>query len=85
MARQLFAAMRTGGMVGFERVERFNGGLFDDDAALPLSRPQIAAIIDKLLSRLARTTYLRNNLWSLYDPTPPDRVGGDKEGAVWDG
>lgn len=28
--------MKSGGMVGFERVEWFNGGLFDDDASLPL-------------------------------------------------
>ena len=35
-AKRLFGAMATGGDVGFERVEWFNGGLFDDDAALPL-------------------------------------------------
>jgi hypothetical protein len=35
-ARTLFDAMKSGGMVGFERVEWFNGGLFDDDASLPL-------------------------------------------------
>jgi hypothetical protein len=35
-ARTLFAAMKAGGMVGFERVEWFNGGLFEDDNALPL-------------------------------------------------
>jgi hypothetical protein len=33
----LFAAMRTGGQVGFEAVEWFNGGLFDSDEALPLT------------------------------------------------
>lgn len=37
LAGTLFAAMRAGGMVGFERVEWFNGGLFDTDATLPLS------------------------------------------------
>ena len=36
-AKTLFAAMKTGGMVGFERVEWFNGGLFDTDDALPLT------------------------------------------------
>ncbi|MGO4909032.1 class I SAM-dependent DNA methyltransferase [Pseudorhodobacter sp. W20_MBD10_FR17] len=36
-AKTLFAAMRTGGMVGFEAVEYFNGGLFDSDATLPLT------------------------------------------------
>ena len=41
MARALFGAMAAGGLVGFEPVERFNGGLFDDDAALPLRRAEI--------------------------------------------
>ena len=40
-AKRLFGAMATGGDVGFERVEWFNGGLFDDDAALPLDREGI--------------------------------------------
>ena len=35
-ARMLFGAMSTGGDVGFEVVAWFNGGLFDDDTALPL-------------------------------------------------
>lgn len=42
MAQQLFAAMRTGGLVGFEEVAWFNGGLFDDDEALPLEKEDIA-------------------------------------------
>ena len=41
MAAQLFTAMRTGGLVGFEEVAWFNGGLFDDDEALPLEREDI--------------------------------------------
>jgi len=41
MARSLFAAMSTGGRVGFEAVPWFNGGLFDDDATLPMDREQI--------------------------------------------
>ena len=41
-ARQLFAAMHEkGGRVGFERVEWFNGGLFDDDTALPLEKQDV--------------------------------------------
>lgn len=44
-AQMLFTAMKSGGAVGFERVDWFNGGLFDDDAALPLER----ADIDNLL------------------------------------
>jgi len=34
-ATMLFGAMATGGAVGFESVDWFNGGLFDDDHALP--------------------------------------------------
>jgi type II restriction/modification system DNA methylase subunit YeeA len=41
LARDLFAAMTKGGRIGFERVEWFNGGLFDDDAALPLEKRDI--------------------------------------------
>ena len=44
LARGLFAAMQNGGMVGFEEVAWFNGGLFDDDTALPLDRPQVNAV-----------------------------------------
>ncbi|WP_341863593.1 class I SAM-dependent DNA methyltransferase [Gymnodinialimonas sp. 57CJ19] len=35
-AKALFGAMKTGGLVGFETVEWFNGGLFDSDDVLPL-------------------------------------------------
>ncbi len=38
LARDLFGAMATGGRIGFESVAWFNGGLFDDDTALPLDR-----------------------------------------------
>ena len=44
LASSLFAAMRAGGRIGFERVDWFNGGLFDDDAALPLTREDIALV-----------------------------------------
>ena len=44
MARSLFAAMKDGGAAGFEEVAWFNGGLFDDDTALPLDRPGINAV-----------------------------------------
>ena len=40
-ARMLFGAMSTGGDVGFEVVAWFNGGLFDDDMALPLDEGEI--------------------------------------------
>ncbi len=38
LARDLFGTMSTGGRIGFEAVAWFNGGLFDDDSALPLDR-----------------------------------------------
>ena len=41
MARDLFGAMAAGGRVGFETVAWFNGGLFDNDDALPLERTEI--------------------------------------------
>ena len=51
LARDLFAAMASGGRIGFETVDWFNGGLFDDDIALPLDRTEIditlsAALLD---------------------------------------
>lgn len=42
LASTLFAAMKSGGLVGFERIEWFNGGLFDDSKALPLTEDDIA-------------------------------------------
>ena len=41
LARDLFGAMSIGGRIGFEAVAWFNGGLFDDDTALPLERDEI--------------------------------------------
>ncbi len=44
-AAELFRAMQNpGGRVGFEPVQWFNGGLFDDDTALPLERDDIASL-----------------------------------------
>ena len=57
-ASRLFGAMSTGGDVGFEAVEWFNGGLFDDDTALPLDR----AGIDMALKAAALD-------WSEIDPS----------------
>ncbi len=57
-AATLFAAMRSGGMVGFERVEWFNGGLFDSDVALPLDSQD--------LDDLTRAAALD---WSEIDPS----------------
>ena len=36
--RQLFGAMATGGWFGTDEIAHFSGGLFDDDAVLPLDR-----------------------------------------------
>ena len=41
LAQELFGAMSTGGRVGFEHVEWFNGGLFEDDSVLPMDKSQI--------------------------------------------
>lgn len=57
-AKTLFAAMRSGGLVGFEPVEWFNGGLFDSDDTLPLTWEDIDDLI--------RATVLD---WSDIDPS----------------
>lgn len=57
-ASSLFAAMKDGGLVGFERIEWFNGGLFDDDAALALELDDIELCL--------RVSDLN---WSEVDPT----------------
>ncbi|ALC15724.1 putative DNA methyltransferase YeeA [Desulfuromonas soudanensis] len=45
-ARLLFAAMRHGGEIGFgDVVPWFNGGLFDDDDALPLDAVSVAQLL----------------------------------------
>ena len=46
MARQLFGSMATGGRVGFETVAWFNGGLFDSDDALALTRNEIETTLE---------------------------------------
>ncbi len=58
-ASELFRAMQNqGGRVGFQPVQWFNGGLFDDDAALPLEGADIA-----LLARVAALD------WAEVDPS----------------
>ena len=58
LARKLFGAMSTGGEVGFEDVDWFNGGLFEDDTAVPMDRGQID------------TTLAASGLdWSSIDPS----------------
>ena len=58
LSRDLFAAMATGGRVGFETVAWFNGGLFDDDAVLPLTKAEIDVVL-----RVARLE------WAEVDPS----------------
>lgn len=58
LASDLFRAMKAGGRIGFEHVAWFNGGLFNDDAALPLDKDDIA-----LTSRAA--------IWIGRKSTPP--------------
>ena len=45
LAGDLFRVMARGGRVGFETVDWFNGGLFDDGAALPLEQSDIDAVL----------------------------------------
>lgn len=43
LGADLFRAMKDpGGRVGFERIDWFNGGLFDDDSAIPLDGDDIS-------------------------------------------
>ena len=45
LAGDLFRVMARGGRVGFETVDWFNGGLFDDDTALPLEKSDIDTVL----------------------------------------
>ena len=45
LARDLFGAMAGGGRIGFEEVAWFDGGLFDDDSALPLNKTEIETVL----------------------------------------
>ena len=46
LAHDLFGAMSIGGRVGFESVQWFNGGLFEDSATLPLDKAQIETTLE---------------------------------------
>ena len=41
----LFRTMESGGRIGFEQVAWFNGGLFDDDTALPMTQSDIEEVL----------------------------------------
>ena len=45
LASDLFHVMAKGGRIGFERVDWFNGGLFDDDDSLPLEKSEIETVL----------------------------------------
>lgn len=55
---QLFAQMKGGGEFGLDNILHFNGGLFDDDTALPLDADSL-----DILRRIAKQD------WSSIDPT----------------
>jgi type II restriction/modification system DNA methylase subunit YeeA len=55
---QLFAQMKAGGEFGLDNILHFNGGLFDDDEALPLDADSL-----DILREIARQD------WSSIDPT----------------
>lgn len=44
-AKQLFQAMHKGGQAGFRPVAWFNGGLFDDDSTLRLTREELRTLM----------------------------------------
>ncbi|MBX3505646.1 MAG: class I SAM-dependent DNA methyltransferase [Parvibaculum sp.] len=77
MAGQLFGAMKSGGLVGFETVEWFNGGLFDDDSALPLERDDLKNVL--AASRLDWTEIDPSILGTLFerglDPDKRSQLG----------
>ncbi len=58
LAEQLFRSMKNGGRLGFEKVEWFNGGLFEDAGALALDGDDLA-----IVREAARLD------WSEIDPT----------------
>lgn len=43
-AGDLFASMKSGGRIGFERIAWFNGGLFDDDLVISLTKGEIQIV-----------------------------------------
>ena len=45
LAGDLFRVMSSGGRVGFETVDWFNGGLFNDDTTLPLEKADIETVL----------------------------------------
>jgi hypothetical protein len=58
-AQKLFAAMaKQGGRIDFKRIEWFNGGIFDDDSALPLTKADIKTALAAA-----------NRNWSNIDPS----------------
>ena len=46
LAGELFRAMASGGRVGFETVDWFNGSLFNDDTTLPLQKSDIQTVLE---------------------------------------
>jgi type II restriction/modification system DNA methylase subunit YeeA len=44
LLEQLFTAMKQGGLFGVDEIEWFNGGLFDDASALPVTRDDLRII-----------------------------------------
>ncbi|MCY4508703.1 MAG: hypothetical protein OXG35_17355 [Acidobacteria bacterium] len=63
LAGELFRAMASGGRVGFETVDWFNGSLFNDDTTLPLEKSDIQTVLEA--SDLD---------WSQIDPSNPRHV-----------
>ena len=57
LAGELFRAMASGGRVGFETVDWFNGSLFNDDTTLPLEKNDLETVLEGLRPRLGGNRY----------------------------
>ena len=87
LAGELFQVMASGGRVGFETVAWFNGGLFDDGAALPLERSDIETVL--AAGRAARpcpssaATRRRRNATCRLSATPSRKRSNASDGRAF--
>ena len=79
LARDLFGVMSTGGRIGFEPVAWFNGGLFDDDTALPLDPHPILPPCSRPPSWTGRRLIPR--FWARCSSAGLTRTSGSQLGA----
>jgi type II restriction/modification system DNA methylase subunit YeeA len=69
--------MKSGGLLGLEEIDWFNGGLFDDDNVLPLEKTEIDEILD--VSRLDWSSIEPSSFGTLFerglDPDKRSQLG----------